>query len=243
MEKRWCFYLHSMRSYAIISKLCFIFSDSIPIVTPFLAWSWVFSWWQSPGRCFTSKFPRMSRALSFSVRFWLTLGFLSISAIPIIACIETNRFSRKELFFASPVLAPNGTVFIRKDSYGKGHFGASRNGGRTHKGVDLISPLGRAVLAAKSGRVIAAVQDTGYGNYIELLHPGGLTTRYAHLGRLFAAKGDWVIRNQVIGQSGKTGNADHPNITPHLHFEIRFHNGALNPVRSGLDPSLRILPA
>lgn len=185
----------------------------------------------------------MSRALSFSFRFWLVLGFLSFSTIPLITCLANNEFRQKEAFFASPVLTPSSTVFIRKDSYGKGHFGASRNGGRTHKGIDLISPVDGPIVAAKSGRVTFAGQDTGYGNYIEVRHPDGLTTRYAHLSHCLVSQGDWVARNQMIGKSGRTGNADHPKITPHLHFEIRFHNTPLNPIRSGLDPSIRVLPA
>jgi len=94
-------------------------------------------------------------------------------------------------------------------------------------------------LAAKSGRVVFAGRDNGYGNIIEIRHPDGLWTRYAHLSELFVREGDWVTQRQAIGKSGKTGNASNPKISPHLHFEIRGKGQALNPVVF-LDPQLKI---
>lgn len=132
------------------------------------------------------------------------------------------------------------TVVLRHDASGKGHFGASRNGGRTHQGVDFLTPAGRPIFASKSGRVTAAGYDKGYGNHIELFHPDGLRTRYAHLSTLGVREGDWVRQGQTIAVSGKTGNALSRDILPHLHFEIRDENLALNPLENRLDPSITV---
>lgn len=131
-------------------------------------------------------------------------------------------------------------VHIRNDGYGKGYFGASRNGGRLHKGIDLATPVGQPVTASKSGRVLFSGDSQGYGLCVEVLHPDGLSTRYAHLSELDAEVGDWVMRDQRIGKSGKSGNAANPRITPHLHFEIRYKDTALNPTANLLDPSIAI---
>ena len=161
--------------------------------------------------------------------------------MPLLAERERRIYQRIEPFYSCPVRANSHAVFLRNDAYGKGHFGASRNGGRTHKGIDFAIPLGEPVLSSKSGRVVFAGEEKGYGKYIELIHPDGLVTRYAHLSGLEVEEGAWVNQNRVIGKSGKTGNADHGSVLPHLHFEIRNRQGALSPTTQGLlDPSITI---
>ncbi len=146
-----------------------------------------------------------------------------------------------EPFFQTPLTSENGILTIRKDSYGKGHFGASRNGGRTHKGIDVQAPVGTPILATKSGRIARSEEDKGYGLFVEIKHPGGLWTRYAHLDRLDVRKGQWVEIGQVIGLCGKTGNAKNPHMKPHLHYEIRDSALApLDPQKGLLDPSLKL---
>ncbi len=133
-----------------------------------------------------------------------------------------------------------GVAWIRSDAIGKGVFGASRSNNRTHKGIDLYSPLGQPVLASKSGRVAFAGIDKGYGNYVELRHPDGLLTRYAHLSTMTVRKGDWLSRGQILGTIGKTGNADDPQVIPHVHFEVRYKTHAINPSDKLLDPAINL---
>ncbi len=169
------------------------------------------------------------------------VGAVSFFSVPFILIHFSKFFEEKEPFFDSPVLTRlDNTLIVRSDSNGKGAFAASRNGKRVHKGIDFLSLVGEPVFASKSGRVIFAGEDKGYGNVIEILHPDGLASRYAHLSRVEVGLGDWVRQRAVIGRVGKTGNADDPKILPHLHFEIRFEGGALNPTRGLLDPSLTI---
>lgn len=153
--------------------------------------------------------------------------------------IETARLVKAEPHYACPV--PNeGTATLRSDAYGKGYYGARRSNGRRHKGLDLCVDLGQPVMASKSGRVRVAGTDTGYGLFVEILHADGLCTRYAHLSALSVRQGQWVSRGQTIGKAGKSGNASHPAIIPHVHFEIRYKKHALNPNDRLFDPSLKI---
>ena len=145
----------------------------------------------------------------------------------------------EEPYFSSPVSAQSSIIHFRSDGYGKGYFGASRNGGRKHQGIDLLAKVGEPVFASKSGRVSCAGVDEGYGNYVEISHPDGFSTRYAHLSELCVSTGDWAGQGTMIGRSGKTGNANHDKILPHLHFEIRYAGKALNPMAGWLSPLLR----
>lgn len=122
-----------------------------------------------------------------------------------------------------------GQFILRGDSMGKGFFGASRSNGRRHNGIDIRSQLGAPVTASKSGRVTFAGTEGGYGNYIRIDHPDGTNTRYAHLTEFKVKRGQWVWRGQPIGTIGNTGNANHPAILPHLHYEIRRQEEPLDP--------------
>jgi murein DD-endopeptidase MepM/ murein hydrolase activator NlpD len=124
----------------------------------------------------------------------------------------------KERKYVSPVT----NIIIRNDSYGDGHFGASRsNGKRKHKGVDLKAKVGEPVVAVKSGWAWTEVQPTGYGNIVKINHLDGRQSRYAHLDKFDIWRFQWVCQGDKIGEIGKTGNANYKRMVTHLHFEIR----------------------
>jgi murein DD-endopeptidase MepM/ murein hydrolase activator NlpD len=111
-------------------------------------------------------------------------------------------------------------------------FGMRRLGGepgvRMHKGVDIAAPSGTTVFAAGEGEVIRIGHDpAGYGNFIEMRHPNGMTTLYAHLSRIDVATGDRIGSRERIGLVGSTGYST----GPHLHFEIRRDGAQINPAR------------
>lgn len=115
-------------------------------------------------------------------------------------------------------------IVVRYDNRGKGFFGASRNGGRLHQGIDLLAEIGAPVFAARSGRVTSAKENKGMGKYVVIRHPNNIATIYGHLSEILARENCFVRQGEIIGRVGKTGNAGHPNIHPHLHFEVR-NNG------------------
>lgn len=104
-------------------------------------------------------------------------------------------------------------------------FGAPRPG-RTHKGIDIAAASGTPVGAAAAGAVIGRGYDLGAGNYVNLRHPNGLTTKYFHLSAFKVGHGAPVMQGQVIGLVGSTGNSS----GPHLHFEVWEGGQARDPL-------------
>lgn len=124
-------------------------------------------------------------------------------------------------YFLCPIQYSRGFL-IRSDTKGDGSFAANRNGKRWHRGIDLVAALGTPVMAARSGKVILTRDEKfGMGNYIILQHANNLTTLYGHLSKVFVSLGQFVRQGEVIGLSGKTGNANSPGMEPHLHFEVK----------------------
>ncbi len=96
-----------------------------------------------------------------------------------------------------------------------------------HQGIDIAAPRGTPIKASHSGKVIYSGNTIrGYGNLIILSHSEGYVTVYAHNQVNLVEEGIWVEKGQVIGKVGKTGRAS----GPHLHFEIRRNNRAIDPL-------------
>lgn len=95
-----------------------------------------------------------------------------------------------------------------------------------HDGVDIAAESGHPISAARAGRVIFSDRLSGYGNVVILEHADGFTTVYAHNQRNLVRKGNTVARGAEIALVGRTGRAD----VTHLHFEIRRHNVARDPI-------------
>jgi hypothetical protein len=107
------------------------------------------------------------------------------------------------------------------------HFLAGRNFSlRWHPGLDISAPLGAPLYAADSGVVVyAGWNNWGYGNLVILNHGNGWHTLYAHQSQINVACGQAIKQGQVIGWAGSTGRST----APHLHFEMRFDGGWVNP--------------
>lgn len=99
--------------------------------------------------------------------------------------------------------------------------------GRMHPGLDLRAPIGTAVNAAASGRVVFLGSYYHYGLMVEIEHPGGTRARYAHLSRFAPGLrvGQEVGGGQLIGAVGRTGRTT----GPHLHIELRRDGRPVDP--------------
>lgn len=97
--------------------------------------------------------------------------------------------------------------------------------GAFHSGLDFKGPYGAPIYAAARGVVSFAGVRQGYGNCIEIDHGNGLLTRYAHMSRIGATVGQTVPAGEVIGAIGNSGRST----GPHLHFEVRLNDRAVNP--------------
>lgn len=122
---------------------------------------------------------------------------------------------------------PSGKRFVRPLS-GTVSSGFGTRGGRLHDGIDILAPEGTKVRAAAYGVVIYAGDGMkGYGNAVVIDHGEEVTTLYAHLREIRLQSGDAVAAGEPIGTVGTTGNAT----TPHLHFELRVGDQAVDPER------------
>ncbi|MBD0268759.1 MAG: peptidoglycan DD-metalloendopeptidase family protein [Cyanobacteria bacterium Co-bin8] len=106
--------------------------------------------------------------------------------------------------------------------------GYGQRWGRMHQGVDIAGPVGTPIYAAATGTVERSGWNSGgYGNLVDIRHPDGSMTRYAHNSRLLVRPGQAVRQGQQIAEMGSTGYST----GPHLHFEVHLPgNGAVNPV-------------
>ena len=103
-----------------------------------------------------------------------------------------------------------------------------------HRGNDLYSPAGSAIVAAAAGTVrYAGLGSSAAGWLVEILHPGPVDrgnspmswylTRYMHMAiPPVVTAGQEVGKGIPLGIVGATGNAN----SPHNHFEIRYADNA-----------------
>jgi murein DD-endopeptidase MepM/ murein hydrolase activator NlpD len=108
-------------------------------------------------------------------------------------------------------------------------WGAARDGGRTHQGIDIFAPKGTPVRSTTRGIVLRVGQNRLGGNVIWIFGPGAQRHYYAHLDRFgdFGA-GDLVMPGDIVGYVGNTGNAR--GTRPHLHYGVYASGaGAINP--------------
>ena len=100
---------------------------------------------------------------------------------------------------------------------------------KAHLGVDYAARRGTPIVAAGSGKVIYCARMGSYGNLVKIRHADGYETRYAHMKsfRRGMYRGKRVKKGQTIGYVGTTGRST----GPHLHFELRKHGRAINPLR------------
>lgn len=118
-----------------------------------------------------------------------------------------------------------------------------------HDGIDIAAPKGTTIHAAAAGvvtriRCNASLNGVAYscdrdgspalkgcGWYLEVRHPGPITTRYCHLlNRPPVALGQQVTAGQPIGVVGTSGHST----GPHLHWEV--HHGHPATEANAVDP-------
>jgi murein DD-endopeptidase MepM/ murein hydrolase activator NlpD len=96
-----------------------------------------------------------------------------------------------------------------------------------HLAVDLAAAMGQAIFAADSGVVtFAGWSNWGYGNMVVLDHGNGWQTLYAHLSQWNVGCGQSVLKGNIVGLGGSTGNST----GPHLHFEMNINGTRPNPL-------------
>ena len=96
-----------------------------------------------------------------------------------------------------------------------------------HTGIDIPAPEGAPIFAAGDGYVLSQVWGHDHLGYAILIdHGGAYSTLYAHAFAIHVEEGQFVRQGDHIADVGSTGEA----IGPHLHFEIRIDNIAIDPL-------------
>jgi murein DD-endopeptidase MepM/ murein hydrolase activator NlpD len=108
-------------------------------------------------------------------------------------------------------------------------FGRRRSpwggGMEQHPGIDIEAPYGTRVFATAEGEVSFAGRRPGYGLMVIVDHGRTTETVYAHLSALGVRRGQHVRDRDCIGAVGATGRAT----GPHLHYEVRVAERAVDP--------------
>ena len=99
-------------------------------------------------------------------------------------------------------------------------------GSTYHEGMDIAGDYGLPIEATASGTVTQAGWVGGYGNLVEIKHPGGIVTRYGHNSAILVTVGQHVDQGSVIAIMGSTGNST----GPHCHYEVRVNGTAVDPL-------------
>lgn len=135
---------------------------------------------------------------------------------------------QKDLISGKPLLRPisPGDAVWLTSSFGY-RWDPFTKGRRMHQGIDLAGNIGINIYSSGDGKVIdAGMSRQGYGREVLIDHGFGYTTRYAHLNKVNVKVGDQIKRGQLIGKLGNSGRST----GPHLHYEVRLHGRAMNPM-------------
>lgn len=142
--------------------------------------------------------------------------------------LEAQFARRSDIVSSTPSVAPvrgllNSGFGTRKDPFtGAGAF---------HQGLDISTRRREPVLATAGGIVIRSGWSGDYGKAVAIAHGTGYTTVYGHLDAVLVKEGDRVRRGERVGLVGSTGRST----GPHLHYEVRRGDRAVNPLEYILD--------
>lgn len=123
-----------------------------------------------------------------------------------------------------------------QDSWGAGHYGASRDGGkRLHKGVDYVNHFGETVEAFEAGEVTKIGFPYSQKNakkrhlrYVELRITPAIVHRYFYVEALVQA-GQMVKAGEILGWAQDLKKI-YPGIVQHVHFEIKKNGRFIDPM-------------
>ena len=96
-----------------------------------------------------------------------------------------------------------------------------------HRGSDMRAKMKTPVYATADGIVEwgGYHKRSGYGHLVILQHNYGFKTYFGHLNKVVIKSGQFVKKGDLIAYTGNSGMSS----GPHLHYEVRFNERAVNP--------------
>ena len=102
---------------------------------------------------------------------------------------------------------------------------------RRHMAIDIVAPKGTPIKAPADGIVTYSGLDSSLGQMLVVDHGYGVITRYGHNNANLVREGQRVKRGDTIATVGSSGRST----GPHLHYEIRINDVAVNPLKMIID--------
>ena len=140
-----------------------------------------------------------------------------------LSVLEQKFVAQSRLLSSTPSIAP--VRGILTDGFGGRSDPFTGEPGH-HTAIDISSAMGQPVRSPADGIVVKAEWANGYGNVIFVSHGYGYSTRYGHLSSFATRPGQRIKRGDILGYVGSTGRST----GPHLHYEVRVNNNAVNPL-------------
>jgi murein DD-endopeptidase MepM/ murein hydrolase activator NlpD len=135
---------------------------------------------------------------------------------------------KAEMLAAIPAIQPVNNRDLKRMASGYGYrIDPHYKVRKLHQGMDFSAKTGTEIYATGDG-VVSKVSKSlrGYGYHIIIDHGYGYETLYGHMSEFNVRNGEKVIRGQIIGYVGNTGKSK----GPHVHYEVRKNDRAINPV-------------
>jgi hypothetical protein len=156
----------------------------------------------------------------------LSLGSTSFNAAPAALTTKSStQMPRRSITTTGKSSNTQGYIVPTKGEFTSGY---GMRWGRLHRGIDIAGPVGTPILAAAAGKVITAGWgEDGFGNKVEIQHPDGTITLYAHTAQVLTKVGVRVHQGERIAEMGSSGHST----GPHLHFQVHpGGKGAVDPM-------------
>lgn len=95
-----------------------------------------------------------------------------------------------------------------------------------HKGLDLRARSLTPIRSVADGTVLSTDDQVVGGKTINIDHGKGVISRYLHLTEFKVSAGQSIKAGELVALSGTSGRAE----APHLHWEMRVHGIAVDPL-------------
>jgi murein DD-endopeptidase MepM/ murein hydrolase activator NlpD len=149
---------------------------------------------------------------------------LSATAVTLLALAISGPAAAQPAPRSLPMPVPGSCI---SSPFGPRHLVGPR-ASTIHSGVDFPAPVGTYVRALAAGEVVGIQRRGAEGLEVDVRHPGGFSTRYAHLGTVtpkLASGGRHVEAGEALGRVGRTG----VTYGTHVHLELRIGDTLTDP--------------